>query len=68
MGTVQLIGAEDVRSAGYTMQHAADAMKQAANSFDDTLERHRRWMDEWLSRFETAIEKANARLDRQEEA
>jgi len=59
MNTVHLSGAEDVRSAGCAMQHAGEAMQQAADSFDDALERNRRWMEEWLSRFEAAIEKAD---------
>jgi hypothetical protein len=46
------------------MQHSAEAMKQAANSFDDTLERHRRWMDDWLLRFEAAIEKTSVPVRR----
>jgi hypothetical protein len=58
MNAVHLIGAEDVRSAGCAMQHAAEAMQQAADSFDNALERHRQWMEEWLSRFEAAVEKA----------
>lgn len=58
MDSIHLIGAEDIRSAGYTMQHAADSMRQAASAIEDTFQQYRRFMDDWLSRFEAALEKA----------
>ena len=54
---VMLIGAEDVRSAGHTMARAAETMSSAAMNIDGALERHQRFLDDWLSRFEQAIEK-----------
>jgi hypothetical protein len=50
-----LIGAEEVSRAASSMQDAAEQMKQAASSIDFSLETHRRFMDDWLSRFETAL-------------
>lgn len=56
---VILIGAEDVRSAGNTISHAAEEMKQAVRNFDYTLDRHHLFMDDWLQRFEAVLEKAS---------
>lgn len=55
---VTLLGADDVRSAGYTMQSAAEEMKRAAATIDYALERHHRFMDDWLSRFEQILNTA----------
>ena len=52
---VTLIGSEDVRSAGRQIAGAAESMRQAVGSLDDTLYRHRQWMDDWLMRFEAAL-------------
>jgi hypothetical protein len=57
MRDVVLIGAEDVRSAANTMRGAADTMSSAASSIDSSLERHRIVMEDWLLRFEAAVEK-----------
>ena len=50
-GYITLLGAEDVRSAASTMSSAADDMRRAASSIEDSLERHRRFLDDWLQRF-----------------
>lgn len=52
---VTLMGAEDVRSAANTIRQAADEMRRAAASIDDALQRHRHFMDEWLTRFEDVV-------------
>lgn len=54
---VQLIGAEDVRSASHTIARAAEDMKQAAMNFDGSLERHQRFLEDWLQRFEAVTDK-----------
>lgn len=54
---VTLLGAEDVRSAANTMSRAADQMTQAAMNIEGALERHQRNMDDWLSRFEAAVDR-----------
>jgi hypothetical protein len=54
---VELIGAEQVRSAANTMVGAADQMSRAAGSIDESLRMHQRFLDDWLQRFEAAIEK-----------
>lgn len=54
---VTLLGAEDVRSAANTMSRAADTMRSAASNFDSTMDRHQRFMDEWMTRFESAIDR-----------
>ncbi len=52
-----LTGSEDVRTAGNTMARAADTMQDAVRNFDYALERHQRFMDDWLQRFEAALDK-----------
>ena len=66
MDTIHLIGSEAVQGAGYAMERAAHQMTQAAASIDADFERHRRWMEEWLARFEAAVAdmtKANTPVD-----
>lgn len=55
--SIFLHGADDVRSAGNTIAHAADTMVRAASNIDGALERHQRFLDEWLVRFEQAVDK-----------
>ena len=52
---VHLVGADDVKSAGFAMQRAADDMKCAASSIEDSLCRHCQKMDAWLERFAALI-------------
>lgn len=52
---VTLMGAEQVQAAANTMQRAADTMSQAALNIDGALERHQRFLDAWLVRFEAAL-------------
>lgn len=54
---MHLVGAEDVRSAANTMSSAASEMNSAARSIDWTMEQQRRFMDDWLQRFEAIVEK-----------
>ena len=54
---IHLIGAEDVRTAGCTMQSAANDMNRAASNVEDSLERQRRFMDDWLMRLEEVVGK-----------
>lgn len=57
---VTLIGAEDVRSAGYRMAEAARDMNTAASSIDYALTRHQQFLDEWLTRFADVVAAAAA--------
>lgn len=50
-----LVGAEQVAGAGHTMARAAEQMRSAAGSIDDSLTRHQRFMDDWLQRFEQVL-------------
>lgn len=52
---MHLVGAEQVQTAANTMRSAAEDMRRAASGMDDALERHRRFMDDWLQRFESAL-------------
>lgn len=55
METVILIGAEDVRSAGVSIQSAASEIQRAASSFDSTAQTFRLFLDDWLLRFEEVL-------------
>lgn len=57
METVLLIGHEDVARAGHNIAGAADTMNRAAGNLDEVLMRHQRFMDDWLQRFEAALER-----------
>lgn len=54
---VTLLGAEQVQNAGYAMKSAAEQMIRAAGYQQEALQQHQRFMDDWLSRFEAAIER-----------
>ena len=57
MNSIVLIGAEDVRSAGYTIKSAAADIEQAVINLEGVLFQHQRFMDDWLQRFEYILEK-----------
>jgi len=52
---MHLVGAEQVQSAGNNMLRAADRMNNVAMSIDGSLERHQRFMDDWLQRLEQVL-------------
>lgn len=52
---VTLMGAEQVGTAARTMSSAASEMVRAASNIDGALERHQRFMDEWLNRLEQIL-------------
>lgn len=54
---VTLLGAEDVQKAGHTISSAANQMQQAANSIAETFDRQQQQMEEWICRFEVAVNK-----------
>jgi hypothetical protein len=53
---VTLMGAEQVANAGYQMRDAASNMNSAASTIGHALERHQWFLDDWLMRFERALE------------
>jgi hypothetical protein len=55
-----LLGAEDVRAAGSRIVSAAEAMRHAASTMEESLHRHQRFLDEWITRFETVVERLSA--------
>lgn len=55
METIYLVGAEDVRSAGHTIQSAASDMKQTASSIDWTVQQLSRILDEHAQRMESIL-------------
>ncbi len=50
-----LLGAEDVKNAAHTMENAAADMNRAAGSLEDTLYRHRQFMQAWLDQLEAVL-------------
>ncbi|MGY3588020.1 hypothetical protein [Bradyrhizobium sp. USDA 4350] len=58
---VTLLGAEQVQSAANRMSSAADEMKNAAGVVDDALRSQRQFLDDWMIRFEAAVEKMGNR-------
>jgi hypothetical protein len=58
MDSIHLIGAEDVRRAANTMTSAANEMAAAVRNMEGALERHQRFLDDWLMRYQTPIEPA----------
>jgi hypothetical protein len=56
MDSIHLHGAEDVRSAASTMRSAAETISSAASSIDCALDRHHRFLDDWLQRLELALD------------
>jgi phosphoribosylpyrophosphate synthetase len=57
---ITLIGADDVRSAASTMSSAADRMEHAASNMAYAFESHQRFLEDWLSRLQQAMEKPDA--------
>lgn len=53
---IHLIGAEDVRCAGSSIRSAANEMQRAASLVDESLNRHRIFLDDWLMRLETVLQ------------
>ena len=53
-----LLGAEDVSRAASSMRVASEQMGAAASNMEAALERHQRFLDDWLYRLEEVIEKA----------
>lgn len=58
MEHINLLGSDDVRSAGSKMQSAAGEMLRVASTIDESLRRHQQYLEEWITRFERAVEKA----------
>lgn len=57
MDTMYLAGSDEVRSAGNTIRSAAEEMRSAASNIQYALEQHQRFLDDWLARYELAMEK-----------
>ena len=53
---VTLLGAEDVRRAGSEIKSAAEQISQAVSWLVEALGQQRRFQDEWLQRFEEALD------------
>jgi len=58
---MHLVGTEQVQSAGVSMRGAAEEMNRAAMQIDATMERHQRFMDDWLQRLEQVLATTTSR-------
>lgn len=54
---VTLLGAEDVQRASSTMLGASDNMQRAASQMDTAFHQHQYFLDDWLARFNHAIDR-----------
>ena len=52
---ITLLGAEGVQKAASSIRSAAEEMQSAVGFLEDSLFRHRQFMDDWLIRLEEAI-------------
>jgi len=63
--SIQLLGSEDVRQAGYNMASAAESMRQTSGYMHETLERFTQRVEaaliEHAERIEAAVEKQGER-------
>jgi len=57
---IHLLGAQDVRAAGASMNAAADTMSRAAASIDESLTRHSLFLEHWLMRLEHLLQEARS--------
>jgi hypothetical protein len=52
---VTLLGAEDVKQAGYDIKAAASEIKLAMGFFEEALQMHERFLTDWLEQLEAAL-------------
>lgn len=55
MDHIYLQGSDSVERGGHAMQRAAQEMDQAARNIEGALERHQRFMDDWLDRYQRIL-------------
>lgn len=55
MEYMHLMGADKVNQASNSMSYSAEKMQSTANQISDCMERHQRFMDEWLDRLEQVL-------------
>ena len=57
METMILVGTEQVQTAANTMREAAHTMGNVSGNLQVVLEANQRFLDDWLLRFEQAMER-----------
>jgi len=50
-----VLDAENVQGAGCAMRDAAESMRRSVGELEESLQRQRMFMDEWLARFEQIL-------------
>jgi 1,2-phenylacetyl-CoA epoxidase catalytic subunit len=58
-----LIGADDVLHGGRLAQSAGEDMCRAASTIQSALETHQRFLEEWMMRFEKAVQETKEARD-----
>lgn len=59
MECVHLTGTEEVSNAARTMRDSAATMQSAANIISEALEKHSRFMDDWILQLTELLEREN---------
>ena len=54
---IHLLGSEQVSNAAYSIRESVEQFKLAVGWFGDAVTQQQRYMEEWLQRFEAALEK-----------
>ena len=55
MENMYLIGSEDVKKAGYSMQSSAEIIQSVGNNISNSLYDYQVFMTQWLDRFEEIL-------------
>ena len=63
METMVLMGAEQVERAGHNIKSAAESLHSTASMITDSAFQQRIWMEEWITRFEQAVDKMSRQLE-----
>ena len=62
MDSIHLNGAEQVANAARAMLQSAASMQRSVLAMAEVLDRHQRFLDDWLQRFSAELEKAVANI------
>jgi hypothetical protein len=64
---ITLLGAEQIQDAANRINEAAETIRQAAGSLDDTFRQHRCFMDDWLDRLRAMFDEREQTITRGEQ-
>lgn len=55
MDHIYLTGSDSVERGGNAIRSAAEEMNRAAQNIEGALDRHQRFMDDWLERYQNML-------------